>query len=397
MISIRMSGAEDTIRLHQLKLFCRLFAAHLLSMLTLLSCSSRIESAAPSIPQPRIFVSAPPKRDDIVVLMTIDGVRWQEVFQGIDPTLGRDLPLPLAALRSATGLMPNLHALAERQGLLIGSNSAPMVASSTSTVSLPGYSEILSGRTPSCANNDCPATTDNTLLDDWLQRESHAELAVISSWSRIARVAAKNVSGLTVSSGQSVQYNSGHFCEDAELCLKYHGGRNISPWPGTEDYRPDTATSELALAFLRARRPHFLFIGLGDTDEQAHRGDYPEYIKALHAADATLGAVARWLSEQESLGHRTMLVCTADHGRSYGFRHHGGAPEAARVWALFAGSAVAARKMDLATTVRLADIAPTVRSFLGLPQGHNIGGGRSLYGEVGAQDAEQRLIELSAR
>ncbi len=340
-----------------------------MGLLTLLGCSSHVERTSLPTPRPRLFASAPPKRDDIVVLVTIDGVRWQEVLQGIDRTLGRNLPLSYGAMRSAQGLMPNLHELAQTQGVLIGSDSAPMVASSPSTVSLPGYSEIFSGQIPTCANNDCPPTTDRTLLDDWLEYDSHAQLAVISSWSRIARVAAKDMARLTVSSGQSVQYNAERFCENAaELCLTYHAGRNISPWPGVEDYRPDIATSELALAFLREKRPQFLFIGLGDTDEHAHRGDYRNYIEALHMADATLAAAARWLKEQENLGHRTLLVCTADHGRSHTFRHHGAAPEAARVWALFAGSAVAARKVNLTTTARLADIAPTIRSVVGLFQ-----------------------------
>src|SRR5438094_10293705 len=44
---------------------------------------------------------------DPVVLVTIDGLRWQEVFTGIDPALAA------GALRieTAAELMPHLHAL----------------------------------------------------------------------------------------------------------------------------------------------------------------------------------------------------------------------------------------------------------------------------------------------
>ena len=377
--------------------FCSTCAVFLISILTMLSCGSHVESVTRAAPRPLAVAPKVRKSSEIVVVVTIDGVRWQDVFRGVDRSLGHNLGPEFATWQTAEALTPNLHRMAMAQGVLLGDDAAPMVASSPSTVSLPGYSEIFSGRSPTCANNDCPATIEPTLLDEWTSHDTSAQLTILSSWSRIPRAAAKDLSRMTVSSGQSIQVHPERFCNDARLCLQYHGGRNLPAWPGTEDYRPDQATAALALAYLEVHQPQFLFLGLGDTDEHAHHGDYRSYLQALHAADATLGAIGRWLEEKEQQGHRTLLICTADHGRSHGFNHHGGAPEAARVWALFTGSVVAAHKATVASTARLADIAPTVRTFVGLPRDTRTNAGQSLFAKLGGMDPSTEALAIRSR
>lgn len=310
--------------------------------------------------------------------------------------LGRTLSAELASWQAPEALTPHLHQLAQTRGVLVGTDRSPMVASSPSTVSLPGYSEIFSGRSPECANNDCPATTQLTLLDEWARRDPSAPMTIISSWSRIGRAAAKDLSRMTVSGGQTVQVHAERFCKTPGLCMQYHAGTHVFPWPGDTDYRPDRATAALAIAYLRVQQPQFLFVGLGDTDEYAHRGDYRGYLQALHAADATIGTINQWLREKESQGHRTLLVCTTDHGRSRGFNHHGGAPEAARVWALFAGSVVAARGQLDAETTRLADIAPTVRSFIDLRRDTQANAGHSLFARLSLEGQTDKRMALAA-
>lgn len=41
--------------------------------------------------------------------------------------------------------------------------------------------------------------------------------------------------------------------------------------------------------YLRQVEPSFLFLGLGDTDEYAHRNDYRGYLRALGHADHVVG------------------------------------------------------------------------------------------------------------
>ena len=74
-------------------------------------------------------------------------------------------------------------------------------------------------------------------------------------------------------------------------------------------------------------------------------------------------------------GTRTHVVFTADHDRSRDFRGHGGAhPESARVWLVAAGPSIAARGRVVSSRERhLADIAPTLRSLVGLPRARDPG------------------------
>jgi phosphopentomutase len=119
----------------------------------------------------------------------------------------------------------------------------------------------------------------------------------------------------------------------------------------------------VALRYLETERPRFLFIGLGDTDEYAHHGDYRGYVSALHFADAILGRLVTILDRFATEGRRTALFATADHGRAANFRDHGGfAPESANVWL---GVRSPNTPFDqVFTGARLADIAPTIRRML---------------------------------
>lgn len=307
-----------------------------------------------------------PKVTEIVVVMTWDGVRWQEILNGVDPRFGKNGVPGQGFDSSPKSIVPNLYMIAKSGGTLLGGDDALVKASSPSTVSLPGYTEIFSGRTPLCASNDCGPTNVDTLLDNWHVTRPEARLAVISSWSKIAYAAAKHTEGLDLSTGRLRVNNAAAFCATSELCAALNVGKHATPWPGADDYRPDNATARVALAYLRAHKPNFAFIGLGDTDEHAHHNDYSRYLAAIHDADATLGAVYDWLKEQERMGTRTLLIVTADHGRSNGFAQHTNCPEAARVWALVAGSGVTARARRSTGQYRLADIAPTIRDFAGL-------------------------------
>ena len=363
--------------------------------LCLLSCWTGPATSHASLPSTQTTKASP--SSDIVVVLTWDGVRWQEIVNGIDPQLERRLGRRAHDNRSPAALVPNLYALTNSQGVLLGRDEAPILASSPSTVSLPGYAEIFSGRSSWCSNNDCPATREPTLLDEWQMARPGTPMAVITSWSRIPRVAARDLAAISVSSGRSFVVRPEQFRKTSELSSLVEMGTRLAAWPGGDEYRPDRATAAIALAYLRAHTPDFTFIGLGDTDEYAHHGDYDGYLSALRQADETLGAVQRWLDAQRRRGHRTLLIVTADHGRSSGFAEHSHAPEAARVWALFAGSVVTARGQLTAAPSRLADIAPTIRGFVGLEPDSNPTAGTSLASRLSPASAgDARLASISA-
>lgn len=320
-----------------------------------LSCIDR-NGRGGGLPDLQTAQAAPPTEahgvDDPVVILTIDGVRWQEVFEGTDPAF------TARPLERATAIWPNLYKLGTHRGAFVGApGHGTIAASGPEYVSLPGYTEILGGRTSfRCQNNDCPRTALPSILDE--ARARGAKVAAFASWERLDYAITSVPGSFFVSAGR--------------------GDPPTESLPGSPDERPDHITAPAALAYYEAERPDVFFLGLGDPDEHAHHGDYDAYVASCHYADEVIGDLVKILDRDER-GRRTHLVITPDHGRASSFFHHGGMPEAARTWLAAMGPRVTARgEVSSPRDRRLADIAPTMRLVLGLPADHSNGAGQPL-------------------
>ena len=278
-----------------------------------------------------------------VVLITIDGARWQEIFDGTDPALSH------APRRSARDLVPRLDRIVRERGAAIGGPGRGVIrATGPNFVSLPGYTELLTGRAPiGCQDNTCPLIQIPTVLDD--AHAAGASVAVFGSWEMLDRAVSSRPGSFPVSVGRG-------------------GDARIDPAPGVGDFRPDRLTAELALHHLETERPDVLYVGLGEPDEYGHHDDYAGYLRALAFADAFVGRVEDALGRMGKRGASTHVFVTADHGRAREFKGHGGwAPESARVWLVAAGPSIAARGRVVSPSERhLADVTPTMRTVLGL-------------------------------
>lgn len=304
-----------------------------------------------------------------VVLVAIDGVRWQEIFSGVDPQLARFYGLSAPECLDAEHLVPNLRRLMERDGAVIGAPGASVIAATgPSFLSLPGYMEMLSGRSDTgCTTNECGQVPFATVADD-VTSAGLGEAAIIASWDKIARAATSRESGPIVSAGRHEGSGLARLDDDQELQRLLEAGKKASPEPGHGDFRPDKHTARIAVHYLRVTRPGFLFVGLGETDEYGHRNDYRGYLRALHEADQTIGVIADTVLQLAGKGARSTLLVTTDHGRSKQFFSHGGDfPESARVFLVAAGAGIVARGVVPAHPHRLADIGQTIRALMGLP------------------------------
>ncbi len=110
-----------------------------------------------------------------IVLITIDGVRWQDIFDAHDG-IGSFKP-------ESKNLVPNIYKNFVDGGMAIGKNSQALVGG-PAHVSLPGYLEIMRGY-PSldCTDNYCGQNTKPTLIDEFA-----GDAAVFSGWEPISRV-----------------------------------------------------------------------------------------------------------------------------------------------------------------------------------------------------------------
>lgn len=280
--------------------------------------------------------------DAPVIIVALDGVRWQEVFVGADRGRAGSPAVP------AVSIFKHLHQLGFERGGAVGAPGVGTIAASgPNFVSLPGYTEILGGRQSRCTTNDCDRTLLPSILDE--ARAAGAKVAAYASWEKIDLAATASPGAFHSSCGR-------------------HGDPLIDPWPGHGDYRPDARTADAALEYYEAELPDVFFLGLGDPDEYAHRDDYPGYLVSLRRADEIIGRVVALLHRLGDRGEKTHIVVTTDHGRAHDFKDHGGMPEAARVWMVASGPRFLARGAVSSPMTRyLADIAPTLRVVLGLP------------------------------
>jgi hypothetical protein len=292
----------------------------------------------------------PAARAERVVLVTLDGVRWQEMFGGVDPDLAEEAQLPRRAVVPSETLLPNVYRLFFDQGAVVGhpDHGAAFNASGPVFVSLPAYMEMMSGAPSVCLGNDCDEAQTWSLLEEVREQTGvpSGGVAAVASWEKIAQAAVTRPDSVWIDAGRKE-------------------GDAAPAWPGSGPYRPDHYTAPRALAYFAAERPRLLWVSLGDADEYAHRGDYRGYLDAIRFADAFLGELAATLDELGE-AERTAIYVTTDHGRDGNFRDHG-RRASQRVWLLARGAGVAARgPVALSEPRYLRDLAPTVLAHLGL-------------------------------
>jgi hypothetical protein len=304
--------------------------------------------APTKLPEPRVTEATPRARPARVVIVAIDGVRPRDVFEG-----ERELPNGPVTSPSER-VLPHLTELGN-QGLRKGTQN-DLVASGPNYVSLPGYTEILTGRKATCFENDCNDLSFPTIADDLKSAGARTkDVAIVTSWDRIGAVAALDPSRIVLATGSKIRENAG------ALRISASAGRCAEPGHG--DYQPDHVTMQIAEAYFEEHKPKFMFVSLGDTDEYAHRDDFRGYWRALSAADAFVGRLRQIAARA---GEEVAFFVTTDHGRSLNFKDHGREhPESAAVWLIAGG--VEASSFGAPETIRnLSDIAPVARNLLGV-------------------------------
>ncbi len=236
-----------------------------------------------------------------LILVTLDGMRWQDIFRGPDPILVEDSHYTDKDLKEAVvgawasgpdhaaALMPFLHGLKAAGGMLYGNRDAGqcMDVANNMWFSYPGYNEILTGRADdSITSNDKNYNKNITFLE-WLNRQPGfaGSIAAVGTWDVFPYIINAPRSGVPVNAGLAGRYPT------------------------------DTLTARLALEAVRSDRPRVLYIGFGDTDELAHIGDYDQYLAAANRTDDFLRQLWEAVEASPAWRGRTTLIVTTDHGR----------------------------------------------------------------------------------
>ena len=313
-----------------------------------------------------------------VIVITIDGLRWQEFFGGADRDyFKRDKEgsggepekrfwRATAEERRAT-LMPFVWKQIAAGGQIFGDTTAGSMSRVTNGLwfSYPGYSEMFAGvADPRIDSNDKVPNPNITVLE-WLNKRPGFEgkVAAFGSWDVLPAILNTERSGLPVGSGwKPVPVAS----TERERVINELASDLPRYWP----YGPfDAPIVYAALDHLKTHQPRVLYIMLGEGDEWAHEGRYDLYLDATQRADRFIERL--WTAAQSLPGYAksTTLILTTDHGRgatTKDWTDHGrDVPAAERTWMAVLGAGVPAGGIRRGVNVTTSQIAATIAALVG--------------------------------
>lgn len=314
-----------------------------------------------------------------VVLITLDGLRCEEVFGGADerlmiPELGVDSPEKLKAKYAGESpeqrrrrLLPFLWKTIDEQGWIAGdfSNDSQVTVTNGRYFSYPGYNEILTGSADPKINSNAKKYNRNTTVLEWLnnQTEFKDQVAAFCSWDVFPFIINDKRSGIPVNAGW-MNLTVGD--DQTVQALNFAAENLFHEWDGV---RYDAFTSGGAIQYLRERRPRVLYVALGETDDWAHAGRYDRYLLAAQQNDHFIELLWNEIESNEFYAGQTAFVITTDHGRGdgrEGWKSHSVLLAGSeRIWISAFGAGIDVRGLDKGGRFEQAQVAATVAKILG--------------------------------
>lgn len=321
-----------------------------------------------------------------LVIVTIDGLRWQELFGGMDQKLLQDkiyTKTPDDLIRryqdqnkeiEREKLFPFFWKTLSKEGQIYGNRDKGSFVDVMNPylLSYPGYNELFTGYPdPKIIKND-EVDNPNENIFEFLNNQSsyQGKVAVFATWPLFRNILNSKRNGILVNvSGDEFPFPGEKFKLLNDL-------QELSPRP--IGYRPDIFTYAAAREYLKDYHPKALYIALDEPDDMAHIGLYDQYIKSAHGADAMIADLWQTLQSMPEYKGKTTLVVTCDHGRGdrgkASWMHHGNfkkiplyhIPESNQIWMAFLGPGIPARgEVSGGEKIYQAQMASTLARILG--------------------------------
>ena len=259
-----------------------------------------------------------------IFIITLDGFRWQEIFDGADPALlnNEKYTPDTATMKILYGstdaegrrekLLPFFWNVIAARGQLFGNRhfSNKVNVANAYAISYPGYNEMLTGNTDMRISSNDKISNRNVTVLEWLNNKEQfrGKVAAFTSWDVFPYILNEERSQIVLNSGY--QKMDDPSAEQA-LINKVQDESVHSK----ERTRHDLLTFLTAKEYIEVHRPKIVFLGLGETDEAAHQSRYDLYLEKANEADRMIAEL--WHYVQSTPGYRdnTTLIITTDHGR----------------------------------------------------------------------------------
>lgn len=320
-----------------------------------------------------------------IILVTLDGVRIQELFAGMDAQIGasdadsgaEDIAVTRkrywreSAQERREALMPFFWKTLVPVGMVLGNAGlgSPVTVRNAMWFSYPGYSEILTGHPqPDVLSNDIVRYQHETVLD-YIHRTlalKPTEVAQIGSWDGF-KMAASQHDGTFFMNG-AFEPVPAEFSNPEMDTLSALRSQVMEVW---EESSNDALTFRIALAYLKRHQPRVLWLGLGQSDDWAHARRYDRLLDYLHLADSMIEELWRTVQSMDKYRDHTTLIVTTDHGRGRTLQnwidHDTGIEGSQDIWiAIIGPDTPALGEVSGHPGVTQSDIAATMLQYLGL-------------------------------
>ena len=315
-----------------------------------------------------------------IIIITIDGYRWQELFNGADsnilnnPTFTSDKETVDALYGGLTleekrkKLMPFMWNIVAKKGQLYGNRAYDnnVNVANFYSISYPGYSEMFTGKT------DITIATNNKNLNphqnifEYLnfKDEYKGRIALFTSWDVFPFILNEKRSGIEVNSGYE------NVIEEASENQQKLNTIQSTIINVKQHTRNDMLTYIAAKEYLEKNRPSVLYLGLGETDEYAHSENYDMYLQKANETDKIIAALWQWTQMTEGYKNNTTFIITTDHGRgskSSQWTSHGPFVKgSSQTWLALLGKNVAPLgEIKTENQLYQKQLAQTIAGFLG--------------------------------
>ncbi|NEU09743.1 LTA synthase family protein [Flavihumibacter sp. R14] len=320
-----------------------------------------------------------------LIIITSDGLRWQEVFKGMDTVLANKERFNQGDssyiydkygagnhLERRKRLLPFFWETLARHGQLYGNRTLGNKVNNANPhwFSYPGYSELFTGFADSAINsNNYPPNPHTTILEFLNKQAKYKDrVAAFGAWGAFDRILNEERAGFPVVS--AFNPTGGNNPTEREVLLNQMLADSFRPWGSGECL--DVFTHYAAMEHLKTRKPKILYIGYGETDEWAHSGQYRSYLDAARQVDKWVGDIWKFVQNDPAYKDKTALLITVDHGRgdqnkNLWVEHGQSVPGASETWFALLGPGITA-KGEIRKDMQLyqEQLAQTVAGLLGL-------------------------------
>lgn len=318
-------------------------------------------------------------RTENLVIVTLDGMRWQEVFNGVDKVLMTDSSYnrginemkekfwASSEEERRAKLFPFIWNTMGKQGQIYGNRKYDNKIDNANPYwfSYPGYNEIFTGYPDTAVNSNDKKYNDNENVLEFINRQKgyKGNVAAFTTWDVFPYILNEPRSKIYVNADvDSLQFKS------STLSL-LNDMQFLAPKP--IGVRQDVITYFAAREYLKEYKPKVLYIAFDETDDFAHAGMYDQYIGSANAQDAMIADLWKQLQSMPQYKDKTTLLITCDHGRGdkvkSDWKHHGSKiADAHEIWlAVMGPDTKPTGEVKLSMQLYQRQLATTMAKLLG--------------------------------